>query len=179
MQHLLIPTDFSIESLNAVHGVLATNKNEEYKITLFHMLSMPEALPDLLFRPFARQEQKSINKDFTDACEIIQNKYGSRIKSLKVKFAYGDTVAYLRNYLEGQNVDKVVLVHNMQLTKPYKNSLDCVSLLRKTGCPIDILPEKMVADTVGNSIELINMSYGNKINKIKVTQEKKEYVTQN
>jgi hypothetical protein len=176
MQHLLIPTDFSLQSLNAVHGALATRKNEEYKITLFHLLSMPVALPDLIFRPFARQEQKSINKDFLEACEIIQNKYGSRIKSLKVKFAYGDTVAYLRNYLEGEKVDKIVLVNNIQFVKPYSHSVDCIRLLRKTGFPIDILPEKIVSDAAGSSIELINMAYGNNI---KVKHENKEYAAQN
>lgn len=176
MQHILIPTDFTIQSLNAVHGILATNKNEEYKITLFHMLSMPEVLPDLLFRPFARQEQKSINRDFKDTCEIIQNKYGSRVQSIQTRFAYGDTAAYLRNYLEGQKVDRIVLMNNIQLIKPFKSSLDCIPLLKKTGYPIDILPEKMVSEVAGSSIELINMTY---TNQLKVKQEKKEYVAQN
>lgn len=176
MQHLLIPTDFTIQSLNAVHGVLAMNTEEVYKITLFHMLSMPSALPYLLFRPFARQAHQSVNKDFLDACEIIQNKYGSRLHSLKIKFAHGDTVAYLRNYLEGNSIDKVVLVNNMQLSGPYASSINCVPLLRKTGYPVEILPEKIASGTTSNSIELINMGNGNTM---KVNHEKKEYVTQN
>lgn len=176
MQHLLIPTDFTIQSLNAVHGVLAMNTDEVYKITLFHMLSMPNALPELLFRPFARQEKQSVNKDFLDACEIIQNKYGSRLHSLKVKFAYGDTVAYLRNYLEGNKIDKIVLVNNMQLSGPYASSINCSPLLRKTGYAVEMLPEKIVTGTTATSIELMNMSHGNKM---KVTKEKKEYVAQN
>lgn len=176
MQHLLIPTDFSIQSLNAVHGVLAMKKNEEFKITLFHMLSMPEALPELLFRPFAQQEQRSINKDFMEACEIIQNKYGARLHSLRVKFAFWGTVAYLRNYLEGQKVDRIVLVNNMQLTKPYKTSLDCLPLLKKTGYPIDVLPERVISEAGETGIELINMKYGNGM---EVKQNKEEYAAQN
>lgn len=174
MKHLLVPTDFSIQSLNAVHAAIAQYKDETLKITMFHLLEMPGDIPGLLFSSIKNKHVELVTADFKEACEILHNRYTSRISAINVKFGFGSTVAYMENLLEGEKVDRVVICSDIQQVLPSKRSIDALPLIRRTGIPIDVLQaagvRKMHAD-----MNAINMMPANEL---KIPKTERRYAVE-
>lgn len=144
MRHILIPTDFTVQSLNAVHAAVAAFGGEKLKVTLFHLLRQPGSLDGLLFasrRNSMRAKQADmINEEFKETCEILKNTYKSKIESIQVKFGMGDTAAYVRNFLEGSKVNTVVYCTDTELGLPSKDSIPMMKLLQRTKYDTQVLP---------------------------------------
>ena len=129
MQHILIPTDFSIRSLNAIHTAATSFTSEKLKISLFHLLR-PDYDIAQLFRSRRNMHMDMISSEFHDACQIMQNRYSSVINAINIEFGFGTTASYLSNLLEGLKVD-VVLVCNDVAYKYDNKSIDPLPLLKK------------------------------------------------
>ncbi len=137
MKHIVIPTDFSIRSLKMVNQVAEHFRGEEQlAITLLHTMHPPTAIIDLLFLGKKNEYNEMISEDFRDACEIIQNKYASVIKQLKVQFVYGNTRRVIKNFLEANQTSLVVLPEDFSFQYTNKNSQDAIPLLQKCGYPV-------------------------------------------
>lgn len=171
MKHLLVPTDFSIQSLNAVHAAVAAYKGEILKITMFHLLNMPGDISGFLFSSLKNQHLKLAGPDFKEACEILHNRYSSCISAINIKFGFGNTVAYVENLLEGEQVDRVVICSDINLGTPSKDSVDAIKLIKKTDIPIDVL-QVVTAKKLYADMDVINMLGGNKL---KVPKTERRY----
>lgn len=136
MKHVLIPTDFTIGSLQTVHAAVVHFPDEQVKISLLHLLEMPNGIGDLLLRAVRKEPTHLISADFQKACEIIRNKYGQKILQMDVLFRYGSTKHYVQNLLEGLEVDAIVLDPETKLGSPHASSVDMYPLLKKSGVEI-------------------------------------------
>jgi hypothetical protein len=163
MKHILIPTDFSVQSLNAVHAAVA-KYNEKIKITLFHLLRTPGDIPEILFPSMRNKHMKIVTTEFKEACEILHNRYSSSLHALNIKFGFGTTRSYLQNLLEGEKVDEILICPDIQLGLPGSNSVEMTSLLKKTGWNIEYTSSRnksSIADfrplitVVGNEIMIL------------------------
>ncbi len=161
MKHVLIPTDFSINSLNAVHAAVAKYEGV-LNITLFHLMAMSGDISDLLYRSRRNKHLELITDDFNEAMQILQNRYGSRIRTIRVKFGFGDTPAYLRNFLEGERADVILVSPDIKLKLSSNRSVEIVPLLQASGTQIDWVP----AAGAKKSFDMgaINMFIGNELN---------------
>lgn len=176
MKHILIPTDFSIQSLNVVHAVISgRNNDEQVKIVLFHLLDTTNDITDIMFRSQRNKHYELINENFAEACEILQNRYSSKISSIHIKFGFGTTAAYVRNFLEGEKIDVIALSHDLQLSGPSKKSVDAVRLLKDSGFALETFSLNNNPQTQAG-INTINMLPGNEL---KLPKKDKEYVAQN
>lgn len=151
MKHILIPTDFSLQSLNAVHAAVATHSEQPFKITLLHLLRMAEDIPQLLFRSMRSKQEEIITPDFREACEILQNRYESSIASIHIKLGFGSTKSYVQNLLEGEKIDLIFCCPDIQLALPSPRSVEMMSLLRKTGVIIETVPSRIGRETFTES----------------------------
>ncbi|HEY1032724.1 MAG TPA: hypothetical protein VGD89_13185 [Flavipsychrobacter sp.] len=172
MKHLLIPTDFSIQSLNAVYAAIAKYGDTQLKITLFHLLAPSHDITDILFAYKRSKPHDAINENFKEAYQILQNRYNSRIHSITVKFGYGNTAAYLKNLLEGEKVDHVIFMADSVLQLPMAKSIEMLPLFRKTGFPLDVISAKSKKDVDISAISMMNR------NEIKPFKTEKSYVTE-
>jgi len=176
MKHILIPTDFSIKSLNTVHAVLQSHHSEEQlKITLFHLLDTPADISALMFRSMRNKHYEMVSEDFAEACEILQNRYRSVIKSMHIKFGFGNSVSYVRNFLEGEGVSAVAYSSDMKLARPSKKSIDVIPLLKKTGF---IIEDVRLISNGGQQVGISAVSML-PVNEMKVPKNHKDYATQN
>ena len=173
MKHILIPTDFSIDSLNTVHAAIANYGEEKLKITLFHLLTMSSDISELMFPSMRNKHHQMISDDFHEACEILQNRYHSKVHSLRIKFGFGDTVSYLRNFIEGAKVDLIVVGQGVPLSLPSSRSVKMMPILERTGFPIEIIPSKNIAQHYAD-MKAINMLPPNEM---KVPKPDKKYAT--
>lgn len=172
MKHILIPTDFSISSLQAVHSVVAQYPADTLRITLFH-LRTPASDISALYRSLRNKHMAMVTEDFQEACQIMQNRYSSKIKVMRVEFGFGTTVAYLNNLLEGLKVDEILICPELKMEYG-KDSIDPVPLLRKSRWTVVSMA------LTGNqrnirSTDSVNLLAGNEM---KVSQKKMNYATE-
>lgn len=174
MKHVLIPTDFSIKSLNVINGIAAKYGGESVKITLLHLMSMPASIADLLlFRRAKMRFEDKVSSEFYEACQVLQNKYTDQIHSLDVKIAYGETKAYLQNFIQANKIDKVIIAKDTVWQKPFKESVNMLPLLAKIKSDI----EYMTPDAQKNYADMSVISM-NSLKNMKQLKEKLSYVTE-
>lgn len=140
MKHIVIPTDFSIRSLQLVKQLAEHYRSEQLHITLLHGIDMPTSIMDLLFIGKRDEYKELVNDAFSAGCEVIQNKYASVIRELKVQFLYGNSRRLVENFLHANEVDLVALPQQGVFAPRHTNSVDLLPLLKKCSKPIIHLP---------------------------------------
>ncbi len=136
MKHILIPTDFTIKSLKLIRAAVDRFPGEALHITLVHALEPDNSISGLLMMSKRLSVHQLCPQEFTEACEVLRNKYTSVVQRIKVEFYYGATKAYLRNFLEARNIDAVLLAKDYTLKKPSKSSKDLYPELVNSGYPV-------------------------------------------
>lgn len=129
MKKILVPTDFSIGSLNVIHSI-AARFEEPVEVVLFHAVYLSNNISDLLFMT-KKISQTYITKDYTEACEILRNKYSSRIQSLKTTFFYGSSSMAFNNFVEANDPDYIAINGQHTYKETYKHSIDPMPLVRR------------------------------------------------
>lgn len=136
MKHAIIPTDFSIASLQTVHHVMFYYKEEEVRITLLHLVSLPDSIPHLLFKRHSRYTNADIPTEFIQAREVIANKYDGHLAEIRTVIQSGETKAYLENLLEGLKGDAAFIPAQHTWISPFSDSINAIELCRKCKFPV-------------------------------------------
>jgi hypothetical protein len=126
--NILIPTDFTIESLNLFKTAAQLMEGGKANIVFFHAMVLENSIFELLFFSPQKCLEELISKEFT----------GSGRRSFS-------------NFLVGNEIDQVVIPEDYQFKRPHKGSVDPVPFLknskgvrviRSTWKPVSGIPEK-------------------------------------
>lgn len=128
---ILIPIDFSIESLNTLKYALEQNKQEKFKIVLFYAETLSTSISDLLFYSPIKRIQELSTPKFKDAIHIIKNTYESNIQQIRIELFHGYNKNAFLNFHEGFQIDLVYLPANYRLT-PKQRGFDPIPLIKKS-----------------------------------------------
>lgn len=147
---ILIPTDFSIESLRLLRAAIQAVGNESINVVFLHCVYPSDSIMDLIFFSKNSLVESLTNNDFKEACKIISNKHPSAIHSIRTEIFSGTSQTAFQNFLEGNKIDEVLIPKNYTLQKTSKNSFDPLSFIRKCKLPTievswqhaESLPEK-------------------------------------
>lgn len=147
---VLLPTDFSIESLKLLREAINSVEIGSINIVFLHCIHLSDSIFDLLF--FSKKEmiESLMSKDFNDACKIIRNKYTSKINSARVEIFTGTTQQAFNNFLEGNRVDEIIIPKNHAFKLVNRKSFNPDSYIKNSGLPTtevewktsDKIPEK-------------------------------------
>ena len=131
LKKILIPIDFRIESLNTLTYCLEERKEEKSTVVLMYSAYSSDSITELLFYNPAKIIEALVSPNFTDAINIIKNKYESSLHSFKIELFHGlDRNAFL-NFYGAQGIDLVYLPKDYCL-KPHKNGFDPIPLIKKS-----------------------------------------------
>jgi len=138
---ILIPTDFSIESLKFLIDAVRSVETGSINVVFLHCEHISDSIFDLLF--FSKKERINtlITPAFQDACKIIRNRFGSRINSARVEIFNGFTQASFENFLKGNNIDEIIVPENYTLQLK-KTSFDPLPFIRRATVPITEVTRK-------------------------------------
>lgn len=147
---ILIPTDFTIESLNLVKHALHAEDAQKLDIILVHGLHLTDSIFDLLFFSRTKNVEKLVNADFEAACTILKNKFATRINSLRCQLFSGFTQSAFINFLEGNRVDQIYIPQTYILQATASNSFDLMPYIKASAVavaevhwePLPHMPEK-------------------------------------
>lgn len=130
-KNILIPTDFSVESLNVVRSFLhEAQAGYKYNIVLVYGAYLNDSISDLLFFSRSRMIDSFCDKSFDDACDIIKNKYASQVEMIRKDIFTGRGQAAFEHYLEANHIDEAYIPGNYTLQLKKNGSFDTVPLIR-------------------------------------------------
>jgi|GEM_PF-232070 hypothetical protein len=131
---ILIPTDFSIESLIPVKQAALLSSYDEIEIVLMFCDLLPVSISDLLFYAPSKAIRQHSNREFEEACSIIMNKYASRISSMRTEVFHGTSDAAFDNFISGNRIDEVIYPKNYVL-KEHRNGFSPLPYIKNSYLP--------------------------------------------
>ncbi len=140
MKTLLIPTDFTQQSIQYIPALAQVFYPEKVNVVLVHMLKITDNMSELLMLSRRSVEYRQIPDNFYIRCRDIENKYSHVINNIAITFFYGSTVAVFNNFLEANEIDAIVPPHdNYELL--FKNSIAPQMLFDKCDTALIKLPK--------------------------------------
>jgi hypothetical protein len=159
MKNILIPSDFSSQSLECVKVLLHELKNERFNILLVHPLLMPDSMIELMLIARQNEEEAYVSEDFRRWCRQLESKHQEQIHSIRIRCFYGDTPAVFKNFLEANRIDLVVYPEHYQYRKLSRKSVDPPQLIQNCGRKIMIVTKEMVKKETMSFPRMYPMSY--------------------
>ncbi|MEN0053712.1 MAG: hypothetical protein AAGC65_08585 [Mucilaginibacter sp.] len=149
MKTLLIPTDFTYQSLQSIPEIAQQYYPQKVNIMLVHMLKITDSISELLMLSRRSTEIRQIPDNFYIRCRDLEKDYSHLIERIHIDIFYGSTIAVFNNYLDAHEVDGIVPPHsNYQLL--FKNSIDPEVLIDR--CSIRVIN---IAETTGPMVDII------------------------
>jgi hypothetical protein len=136
MKNILIPTDFSIRSLDLVKAAVYAGINEPMNILLVNFFKMSDNIQELMMLSRRMKDYEYISDEFREVCNQLQERYPARINSIKVECFYGSTIAVFKNYLFGNGINMIVYDEHYRFIKLNKSSIDPLNIIKKSGCAL-------------------------------------------
>lgn len=138
---VLIPTDFTIESLNMVKVLLREKQEGKIDILLLHGINLGDSLTNLLYFSKSKMIKTLSNPEFEEACAIIRNKYESKINCIRTDLFVGTSQNIFENYLRTNHVNEAYIPENYQLKLINEKSFDLVRLIENSSIKITKVKE--------------------------------------
>ncbi len=136
MKNILIPTDFSVRSLEMVKAAVHAEINEPMNILLVHFFKMSDNIQELMMLSRRMKDYEHISEEFRKVCAELEKNYPARINSIKVECFYGSTVAVFKNFLFGNAISLIAYDQYYRFNKVTKNSIDPLRIIEKSGCQL-------------------------------------------
>lgn len=131
MKKILIPTDFSGQSLDIFTDYLLTSNEDEVSVLFFSTVKLSDSITDLLLLSKRTKEIELIPKSFENYCKCIQKEF-SRIKEVRFEYFYGNTIALFRNFLDANRIDEIVYDPSIELQKITKVSSNSIEMIERS-----------------------------------------------
>lgn len=134
---VLIPTDFTIESLKMVKSLLSqSNGNYKYDVVLLHGVYLADSITDFIFFSKTRLLKSLTNHLFEEACVVLKNKFMSQLYMLRKDVFTGGTQAAFDNYLLANNIAEIYIPAHYPLVQADEKSFDLLPFIRKSEVPV-------------------------------------------
>lgn len=130
IKKVLIPTDFTVKSLNVLLELLKQDSSSRYEVVLAHGYDIPNSIPELLFYSEHKIISKLQSEEFRESCKLIENSYQSRLISIRFGILTGNNKRYVRNYLAANDITLLALSKEYKMKFKSKNSFDLKSYLK-------------------------------------------------
>ncbi len=135
MRNLLIPTDFTVHSLDLVSRAASALDQQPTNIFLFHAFTINITAPDVLGNPRRLPYAELLTDEFRSACRRISQKYPF-VRDLSVKHMYGSNVRVFRNFIDANDIDMIICPEDFVFHKVSPRSVNPEKMFRKSGVPV-------------------------------------------
>ncbi len=135
MKTILIPTDFTIESLNTLKEALKL-QSEKVDIILVYFAGTPDSITELLFFSKGSYLSSFQGERFREACQILLNTYTSRINSFQIELFSGFWQRVFTSFLEINHVDEIFIPENYSMKLDNPRSFDPLPYFKKCSLPM-------------------------------------------
>ena len=106
---ILIPTDFTVASLNLLKHALKDHKDEKRNYVLVFECNLGDSITDLLFLSKSTLVSSYASETFNEGLDILKSRFSDGIDSIRIEPFYGFTKAAFRNFTDANHVEKAYL----------------------------------------------------------------------
>lgn len=136
---ILIPTDFSVTSLNALRLALEQLQDDQpINAVLMYAEWLEDSITELLFYSPKKRVESLKSEVFEEALMILQNRFENRIASIRIELFHGYNISAFRNFAQANQIDQVFALQDYTF-KPAKRGFDPIPLIKKSKFPIQFL----------------------------------------
>lgn len=136
MRNVLIPTDFSVDSLYWVEQTLQALDDQPISINLFHAFDSNITAPDALAQSRRVPYAHLLTDEFRNACKRLKDKYPKILKGIHFRHMYGNTSNLFRNFLDAHDIDMIVAPTHFRWQPVAPGSIDVTPFFAKAGIPV-------------------------------------------
>lgn len=129
---ILIPTDFSVESLNLVKHTINKAHDEKLHFVLTHCMFLSDCPIDLLY--FSKTELiKSLkNPEFKKACKTLRNRYSTDKVLIRSDLFTGLNQAAFNHFIDGNDIDEAIIPKHYNPRLNRQKSFNPIPFIRKS-----------------------------------------------
>lgn len=153
---VLLPTDFTINSLNAAKKVIDNGSIEKIDFVFIHGIHLTDSISDLLFFSKDTVIEKLSNEDFKKSCILFQELYAKKINSLKIELFTGFTQTAFNNLLSALKIDEIYLPEHFPLTLTNAMSADLTKYLKRANIEKTRYIDSQVADELLHENQILH-----------------------
>lgn len=128
VKNILIPIDFSTQSLNTLKIALREHKGQNLNVWLIYAHNLSTSITELLFYSPKKILQSLINSEFEDALQILKNSHESNLKSIHIELFHGSNTQAFANFAHSKNIDVVYIPKSYRL-KSGKHGFDPIKII--------------------------------------------------
>lgn len=132
---ILVPVDLNVASLNTLRLALESLPDQKIKVMLIYPKSLDNNITDLLFLSPFKIIHSFTSPEFKEALEIIKNRYSEKLLHVSTKLFYGNTKAFLENFIAANAIDAVIIPKNYKF-QTARELFDPIPLLKKAKVPV-------------------------------------------
>lgn len=135
MPHILIPSNFTMDTLDCLPELAETFPGLELNVLLFHAVGLSNSITDLLMLSRRTKEEEFISQAFAQSCKKLEEALPA-IKAVNWTCFYGTTMASFKNFLKANQIDFIACPTTFAHQSLSKQSLDPMLFLEKCGLPV-------------------------------------------
>lgn len=149
MRNVLIPTDFSVASLELADKTAQSLEGESLNIILFHAFEIPFFASDVFDLRGKLPYADLVTEAFRNACKRVKLQHPKTIRSIVIRHQYGNSAAVFRNFVDANDIDLIVCPDFYVFQSVHTGSVNPVPLFPKGGVPLmkEFRPKKKPAET--------------------------------
>lgn len=127
---VLVPTDFTVDSLRTVLDYLENHADQRVELVLACGYDIGDSITGLL--GFTKEDHlvKLENEDFIKGCEMIKSRFKPNVIELYSDLIISKNVRYLRNYFKGNAITHVALPVSFQFSPATRSAFDIATILK-------------------------------------------------
>lgn len=131
-ENIIVPIDFTVESLFTVKKFLQHNPETECNLLLVHGYRMPLSITELLFFSKAAQLRKLAGNEFEEAVTILKNKYAQKRVTICIDLFLGYNQASFQNFIAGYTITQAAIPKSYRLKTAGGNGFDIMKFIKKS-----------------------------------------------
>jgi len=129
IQRVLIPTDFTVNSLRIVLEYLENSNHQQVELVLTCGYNLGESIGMLLGFTVDDYLAEMQNEDFLKGCEMIKSRFKDRVVEMYGDLMISRNKRYVHNYLKGGQFAQIVLPNIFEFNYT-TNCFDIVELMK-------------------------------------------------
>jgi hypothetical protein len=136
MRNVLIPTDFSVASLELADKTAQSLEGETINIILFHAFEIPSFESDLFDIRGKLPYADLVTEAFRNGCKRVKLQHSKTIRSIVIRHLYGNTAAVFRNFADANDIDVIVCPDFYVFQAVHPGSVNPLPMFQKGGVPL-------------------------------------------
>ena len=147
MKTIVIPSDFSNESIQVAETILRNDKTD-IRFVFTHLFHVADDIQDLLFSNYRKKEYEFVSEEFNKQVQILKSVY-PHLVSVKTEFFYGSKLAGFKNFLDYNDAEIIAYSESYGVPKLSKSSIDAMPVIKKCGMYLintDAMRETVMSD---------------------------------